>query len=371
MNFRFLIPTLLLTLLTLVLTSSIIYAHGGRTDSSGCHTNHSTGSYHCHGAPDNPNNYDSSYPVDDKSYDYSSNIDQHEFRDSDQNGINDLDQDWDELAENIKLLGDNEGYFAAKNNGEYNPIKFFNTYSNAEYSWFKLGYEEGFNRGKLEVLEGNAEEDGEKAGFTSDSKTIPNQYQNSAQLKRAFEEGFVTGQMKRWNKVARETAAFPNPLLLPEGLPKSVKESAQRVYNNRIDVKKKDAFEEGYAFAFQNKELRIPVKYNNVPVIAAEFENGFHSNTDILDYKQQAYESGKLGEDILMPLEVSENKAEAIYQEYFEKGKKKFAEEQKRNKMITRIALIALLVIIFVMIYFFTRKYKNRHLNSNKALQME
>ena len=30
------------------LSSSSSYAHSGRTNSSGCHTNHGTGDYHCH-----------------------------------------------------------------------------------------------------------------------------------------------------------------------------------------------------------------------------------------------------------------------------------------------------------------------------------
>ena len=32
----------------LIVGSSSSYAHSGRTNSSGCHTNHSTGDYHCH-----------------------------------------------------------------------------------------------------------------------------------------------------------------------------------------------------------------------------------------------------------------------------------------------------------------------------------
>lgn len=29
--------------------SGFVYAHSGRTDQYGCHTNHTTGIYHCHG----------------------------------------------------------------------------------------------------------------------------------------------------------------------------------------------------------------------------------------------------------------------------------------------------------------------------------
>ena len=32
----------------IALSSAAAVAHGGGTDSKGCHTNHSTGEYHCH-----------------------------------------------------------------------------------------------------------------------------------------------------------------------------------------------------------------------------------------------------------------------------------------------------------------------------------
>ncbi|WP_199525092.1 YHYH domain-containing protein [Pseudoalteromonas sp. bablab_jr011] len=35
-------------LVVTLLFSSALNAHSGRTNSSGCHTNHSNGSYHCH-----------------------------------------------------------------------------------------------------------------------------------------------------------------------------------------------------------------------------------------------------------------------------------------------------------------------------------
>nr|WP_072016840.1 YHYH domain-containing protein [Erwinia oleae] len=40
----------LLTLLFSALQAPIALAHSGRTDANGCHTNHKTGDYHCHGA---------------------------------------------------------------------------------------------------------------------------------------------------------------------------------------------------------------------------------------------------------------------------------------------------------------------------------
>ncbi|MCO4794749.1 MAG: YHYH domain-containing protein [Bacteriovoracaceae bacterium] len=55
---------LVLLIVTLLLSTSV-FAHGGRTNSSGCHNNRKTGDYHCH------NSGASTYQAP-KSYDYNS-----------------------------------------------------------------------------------------------------------------------------------------------------------------------------------------------------------------------------------------------------------------------------------------------------------
>ena len=35
-------------IITMLLLTGLVFAHGGRTNCSGCHTNHKTGDYHCH-----------------------------------------------------------------------------------------------------------------------------------------------------------------------------------------------------------------------------------------------------------------------------------------------------------------------------------
>ena len=63
---------LVLILLPLIILCCNVYAHPGRTDSSGGHTNHSTGEYHYHqgeSAHQHPNGV---CPYDDRYSDYSS-----------------------------------------------------------------------------------------------------------------------------------------------------------------------------------------------------------------------------------------------------------------------------------------------------------
>ncbi|MGO8107669.1 YHYH domain-containing protein [Rhizobium leguminosarum] len=40
--------TILMTWSVFAVSGSGAFAHGGGTDSNGCHTNHKTGDYHCH-----------------------------------------------------------------------------------------------------------------------------------------------------------------------------------------------------------------------------------------------------------------------------------------------------------------------------------
>ena len=47
------IPKIVLVLV-LLLISSTAFAHGGRTNSEGCHNNRSTGDYHCHNQVEEP-----------------------------------------------------------------------------------------------------------------------------------------------------------------------------------------------------------------------------------------------------------------------------------------------------------------------------
>lgn len=51
-----------LALISILFFSFAVHAHSGRTDASGCHTNHSTGDYHCH----NPKNKERSTSSEDK-----------------------------------------------------------------------------------------------------------------------------------------------------------------------------------------------------------------------------------------------------------------------------------------------------------------
>lgn len=50
----------MLTLLCSFLLLTNAYSHSGGTNSSGCHTNHKTGDYHCHGGRSSPKSYPSS-----------------------------------------------------------------------------------------------------------------------------------------------------------------------------------------------------------------------------------------------------------------------------------------------------------------------
>ena len=75
------------------------YAHGGRKDASGCHTKSSTGEYHSHNGNSNSN---SSTP--------SSSYEEYRYKDSDSNGVNDYEQNYNELAKNIQKMGDADGY---------------------------------------------------------------------------------------------------------------------------------------------------------------------------------------------------------------------------------------------------------------------
>lgn len=68
------------------------------------------------------------------------------------NGINDYNQDTNELNQTLKSMGDEDGY-QDTDSGTYNLELAISNLSNAEYGWYKLGYDEGYDRRRLQIVQ--------------------------------------------------------------------------------------------------------------------------------------------------------------------------------------------------------------------------
>ncbi|WP_420491144.1 YHYH domain-containing protein [Neobacillus drentensis] len=60
-----------------LINTSITFAHSGRTDASGCHTNRSTGEFHCNNGTSRNENYSNHSSASSTNYEY-------QYKDNDQ-----------------------------------------------------------------------------------------------------------------------------------------------------------------------------------------------------------------------------------------------------------------------------------------------
>jgi hypothetical protein len=341
--------SILLFMVIFLINMSTAFAHSGRTDASGCHTNRSTGEYHCHnGTSSNSySNYSSSSST---NYEY-------QYKDNDHNGINDYDQDTNEFNQNLTSMGDQDGYQDAAS-GTYNLDIALSNLSNAEYGWYKLGYDEGYNRRKLEIVQNEARVEGYHLGLSTDEKVIPAKYTITKEVQELFENAFLKGQKEKWDKMAEEAASSLISFSIPDNLPQEIRESAQKTYDLRFEKEKKAIYEEGYASAFYNEELFLPNNYEKVPQMKELYEKGFHNNSEITTYNEQAYHEGKNGNTLDIPYEVSDKGGEELYRKHFEQGRK------ERNLKLGIIWFGIVSISIAIAIIYFYRKRK-------KALYIE
>lgn len=340
-NIKTTVFSLLLFMAIFSFSASTTFAHSGRTDASGCHTKSSTGEYHCH------NGYSSDSYSDNSSatnYDY-------QYKDNDHNGVNDYNQDTNEFNENLKSMGDEDGYQDAASD-TYDLDLVMNNLSNAEYSWYKLGYDEGYNRRRLQILKDEANVEGYHLALSTDEKVIPAKYTITKEVQGLFENAFIKGQKEKWEKKAVEAAASFITFSIPEDLPQEVKESAQKTYDSRFELEKKTIYEEGYKSAFYDEKLTLPYNYEKVPLMKEQFEKGFNENKEISTYHAQAYNDGKQGKALDIPYEVSINGGDELYRKHFEKGRK----ERNLKLGITGLAIVPFLIAIIL----FFRKRKRK-----------
>ncbi len=320
---------------------STAQAHSGRTDATGCHTNYSTGVYHCH------NGYSDSTYSNSSNLDSTSTID-YQYKDSDSNGVNDYEQNASELAENIKSMGDDDGYSDAFYE-TYDP-ETNHDFSNAEYSWYKQGYDQGYKRQEIEMLIPVARDAGYNAGLLDDKMVVPEKFTISTDVQQSYEKGFVDGQTQNWLNQANEAASTFTAISFPSDLPQSVKESAQKKYDELIQKK---AYDQGYESAFQHETVVLPSIYEENSVLEEEFINGFNSNNEVKKYLDRAYNEGKYLEEYSPPTRLRGNNKDQLYRKYYEKGK---LETIKKYKI--GFGIVSTIIVIVVITYFVIRKKK-------------
>ncbi|PAK41585.1 YHYH domain-containing protein, partial [Priestia megaterium] len=309
--------------------SYIVSAHPGRTDANGghyCRTNcekwgYEYGEYHYHNSSTSSSNVTS----DDV---------ETEIQTDAETSQEDLEQIYDQLSKEGYEVGYQDGY-NERSYKEFHEEKY-NGLSNAEYSWYKKGYDEGFSTGKerknAEVSKQQQVEfnEGKEAGIIKAHNDFKNgNIQTSSSFNddksNSWNEGFSKGYEKTLVSLKLTDEAYK------EGYNQGESQQTMKIdnsYLNNSDASK--AFESGFQEA-KKKEYKqkgfqqaLSLRGDNLPshishIYISSFKKGYEEGKkDITSLKKAAFAAGKSGDEFVVPDKYKTKNVEEVIQTTYE-----------------------------------------------------
>jgi len=345
---------ILIALIWMFMATSV-YAHPGNTDSSGkhsCWTNCSKwglnyGEYHGH--------------IDSSTSDTSSSS--FESYDTYDDSIYIYESEGDDL----EAEGYSRGYTDGESGKEYDDYDyyFYRGNSPAAYERYLLGYELGYESGKIALEEKIRakkiadEEEGRKAGEDQAVKDFLNNIDQPLENEKEnieWNKGFKEAYKNVQSELAEVVdVAFHDGYTLVE-LDKTYNSYKLNVYKSNyekgLEQHKKEIFEEGYNDAYELNTYSIDIENLNER-LQTEYKKGFDSNREVETIRKEAIEAGQSILPVDIPKEYEQNKL--MLQAY------KTAFQEGRNKLYKLIALATTGVGTFLIsILLFYRKKRKR-----------
>ncbi len=225
---------------------------------------------------------------------------------------------------------------------------------------FSLGYTEAIEIMNLSV---KAKKDGHIQGIEEDIMNMPDLYSADEITRKAYEEGFQSGQQEQVEKLRKEykqegykQGYALNALSVPSGLSPEVATAFEQGYSKGEKQRHKDVRQEGFNAAFTYTNYHSPSTYHTNTRLLESYKEGFQSNKVATQLRKDAYEEGwKLGNTMNIPAKYKHTKpAVEMYKHYYELGKKK----QKQTAMETLIGILLMVVALGIYIKFTRRKAK-------------
>jgi len=342
-------------------SSYIVSAHPGRTDSNGghyCRTNcekwgYEYGEYHYH----NGSNPSSNITSDNA---------ETEIPTDTETSQEDLEEIYDQLAKEGYEVGYQDGY----NQRSYKDFheEKYSVLSNAEYSWYKKGYNEGFRVGKerkdAEVSKQQEEEfnRGKEAGTDKAHNDFKNgniQINSSSNNDKtdSWNEGFSQAYEKTVANLKLTDEAYR------EGYTQGEIQQTLRIddsYLNNSDASKafKNGFQKAKKHEYKQKGFQqaltlgrdtLPSRINKIYV--SSFKKGYkEGNKEITSLKDKAYAAGKSGDQFIVPDEYQTKNVEKVTQATYRKG------QVERKKSYQTNIIIGLFIITIIAGFLFYRR---------------
>jgi hypothetical protein len=225
---------------------------------------------------------------------------------------------------------------------------------------FSLGYTKAIEIMNLSV---KAKKDGHIQGLEGETMNMPDLYSADEITRKAYEEGFQSGQQEQVDKLKKEykqegykQGYALNALSVPSGLSSEVATAFEKGYSKGEKQRHKDVRQEGFNAAFTYTTYHSPSAYQTNTRLLETYKEGFQSNKVANQLRKDAYEEGwKLGDTMTIPAKYKHTKpAVAMYKHYYELGQKK----QKQTAMEILIGILLVVVALGIYIKFTRRKAK-------------
>ena len=210
---------------------------------------------------------------------------------------------------------------------------------------FSLGYTKAIEVMDLSI---KAKKDGHTQGLEEEALNMPELYSTDEITKKAYEEGFQSGQQEQEDKLKKEykqegykQGYALNALSVPSGLSSEVAKAFEQGYSKGEKQRHKDVRQEGVNAAFTYTTYHSPSTYQTNTRLLETYKEGFQSNKVANQLRKDAYEEGwKLGDTPTIPAKYKHTKpAVAMYKHYYELG-------QKKQRQTVFEVFIGLLVLI-------------------------
>ncbi|KMY50988.1 YHYH domain-containing protein [Peribacillus loiseleuriae] len=255
-------------------------------------------------------------------------------------------------AENDKATGEKEGYSVGYTAGYSDTTK--NTSANGSDDYiqgYQSGYEKGYLEGnnKLHADKEKAKQTGYEFGAKQDQLVIPDTFKANTSLQESFTIGFNEAVSERDEKKKAEYAALGYQDGKDENdgrPPKNIKDLYIASYNegfekgqSELKVEyKKQGYEAAFTMLIYKKPQLETDKY------VGWYKEGFESNKEIKEIQDDAYNLGLQGEAFQIPDKYQ--KAKVIFDEYYHLGKKEHATKQEEKRTTATASTVAGMGII-------------------------
>ena len=237
------------------------------------------------------------------------------------------------LNEQEKTAGEQEGYQQGLEDYKHATVAYNPPQTPAKSKDWNKGFSLGYTKA-IEVMDLSikAKKDGHTQGLEGEALNMPELYSADEITRKAYEEGFQSGQQDLVEKLRKEykqegykQGYALNALSVPSGLSSEVATAFEQGYSKGEKQRHKDVRQEGFNAAFTYTTYHSPSAYQTNTRLLETYKEGFQSNKVANQLRKEAYEEGwKLGDTMTIPAKYRHTKpAVAMYTHYYELGQKK------------------------------------------------